>query len=131
MRFVGKVIRFLPIDMRKQKYYISRLRQCSSLRYATIVILWIVIVVSIPIVNIDSISVSSQVQRIISQDRVPATSPRYLTKSTLDYPEFSIIHLNDVSLKKQYQTYVKYCYSTNTQLLTNSLIYTQTTSSFL
>ncbi len=133
LRFDGKLSRFLTIEMRKRKHYIARLRQSHTLRCVTIVVLWIATVASIPQVTVVAAPLASHVQRILPPDPIPIASPSHFNRSTAEDAEFSTDVLSEADLEEHLHTYtiLEHCCSEHARILTSSLIYTQTTSSYL
>jgi hypothetical protein len=119
--------------MKKRKSYIDRLRQSRSLRGMTILILWMAMLASIPQMNFNAPFASSQDQKILPPDPIPAASPSNLIRVTIESAEFIVVVLSKADFEKHLHIYtiLEQCSSEHARELTSVFVYTQTTSSFL
>jgi hypothetical protein len=133
LRFERKLSRFLSIEMKKHRCHIGQFRQNLAVRWTSILVLWIAVITSIPHVNVDSNSTAFDIQRILPPDPIPCASPGHLIKTIPEFAEYSSMVLNTADLEEHLLTYstLELCSLEHAFILLSSLIYTQTTSSYL
>jgi hypothetical protein len=119
--------------MDKSKCCIDKLRRSRTLHGVTIMVLWIAMVASIPPVEFNTAFASSDVQKILPQETIPAASPSNLVRTTMEYAESFVVVLSKADLEKHLHIYtiLEQCSSEHARALTSVFLYTQTTSSFL
>jgi len=119
--------------MRNNNHYIVRLRHNPALCYLNIILLWIAMIISIPATDIDATPASSPTQRILPINPVPSASPRILSKSAPEFSEIFTILIYEPVFEKHVRIFTTLEHSSlaYARILTHSLLYTQTTSSYL
>ena len=133
LRFGRKLSRFLEIAMKPNYYTIDRLRQSYFMHWAAMIILSIAILVSVPHFNFHIDSISSHIHKIVPLDTIPLASPGQLSRQTNETAEFSsdVINLADLEEHLQIFSTLEQRSLFYARTFTSSLIYTQTTSSYL
>jgi hypothetical protein len=119
--------------MGSTNHYIVRLRHNRSLCYLNILLLWIAMINSIPAMDLNAALESSSTQRILPVNPVPLASPSILSKSAPEFSEILTILIHEPVFEKQVHIYTTLEHSSLAyiRVLTHSLLYTQTTSSYL
>jgi hypothetical protein len=90
-------------------------------------------IISIPAMDIDAAPVSSSTQRILPVNPIPLASPRILSKSAPEYSEILTILIYEPVFEKHVRilTTLEHSSLAYIRIQTHSLLYTQTTSSYL
>ena len=90
-------------------------------------------IISIPAMDLDAAPISSPTQKILPVNLFPLASPRILSKSAPEFSEILIILVHEPVFERPayISTTLELSSYTHVRLLTRSLLYTQTTSSYL
>jgi len=90
-------------------------------------------IISIPATDLHAAPQSSSEQRILPMNPVPFASPRILSKSAPEYSEIFILLIHEPVFEKHVRIFTMHEHLSlaYVRILAHSLLYTQTTSSYL